>query len=92
MKNLPVIDDNLLLGSPAVVWQGMSFSEIQKEICRLKKRQNIISNFTNHLKLSSTCDFGEYEKFCDLISTEGVDPILWIECAIENVEYAIDGG
>ncbi len=91
MKSHQAIDDNLLFSSPALVWRGMSIAEIEKEICHLKKRQSIISDFTNHLKNSSTCDFNEYIKFCDLISSEGVDPILWIQCTIENIEYVIEG-
>lgn len=76
--------------SPAIVWQGMSMSEIEKELQSLKKRQTIINRFVTHLKNCPECDYSEYEQFCDSISTEGVDPILWIEGAIENVELAIE--
>lgn len=90
MKNHLAYDDEVLFQSPAIIWQGMSNSEIEKELHSLKRRQDIINRFTNHVRTNFTCDPSEYERFCDLMLTEGVDPILWMIGTVENIDYVIE--
>ena len=84
--------NNEVLASPAIIWQGMSTSEINKELQRLKSRQQVINRFVAHLKAnpSSSIDYIEYERFCDLMLTDGVNPDLWIDSAVENIDYEIE--
>ena len=84
------MDDAELFDSPGLIWQGMSSSEIDKELERLQLRRNIIDHFVDHLKTNTKCDYVEYEKFCDLMLTESVNPNLWIEAAVENIDYEIE--
>jgi hypothetical protein len=86
MKNHQALNTDEIFASPAIVWRGMSFAEIESEIQALKRRQQIINQFVFHLTHNSVCDLNQFEKFCDLISSEGVDPDLWIGGVIENIE------
>lgn len=84
------MDDSDLFDSPGLIWQGMSSSEIDKELQRLQSRRTIIDRFVEHLKSNPTCDYSEYERFCDLMLTEGVNPNLWIDASIDNIDYEIE--
>ncbi|MEG4861226.1 hypothetical protein QUB75_27050 [Microcoleus sp. K1-B6] len=84
------MDDTELFDSPGLIWQGMSSSEIDKELERLQSRRSIIDRFVEHLKTNSFCSYNEYERFCDLMLTEGVNPNLWIDASIDNIDYEIE--
>ena len=84
------MDDSDLFDSPGLIWQGMSPSEIDTELKRLQSRRNVIDQFVEHLKTNPICESSEYERFCDLMLTEGVNPNLWIESAIDNIDYEIE--
>lgn len=68
----------------------MSVSEVETEIKRLKCRNQIINRFITHLRTDPIIDPNEYERFCDLILTEGVNPNLWINGVLENIDYEIE--
>lgn len=79
-----------LFESPSIIWQGMTNSELEAEFQRLKARQVAIDNFVKHLVTAPTCNYQEYEQFCDTMLTEGVNPNLWIDGVLENVDYEIE--
>ncbi len=84
------MEDFEIFDSPSLIWQGMSESEIDKEIQRLRSRRKIIDQFIKHLRTSETCDYSKYEQFCDLMITEGVNPNLWIDGVVETINYVIE--
>lgn len=89
MKNHLVFSDEVLFQSPAIIWRGMSGSQIEKELNSLKRRQNTINRFTELIR-ANTCEVDDYEEFCDLMLAENVDPILWIDGVVENIDYALE--
>lgn len=84
------MEDFEIFDSPSLIWQGMSESEIDKEIQRLRSRRKIIDRFVEHLRTNETCDYSEYEQFCDSMITEGVNPNLWIDGAVETIDHVIE--
>jgi hypothetical protein len=84
------MEDFEIFDSPSLIWQGMSKDEIDKEIQRLRFRHNTINRFVEHLKTNETCNYREYEQFCDTMLTAGVNPNLWIDGVIENIDYEIE--
>lgn len=84
------MEDFEIFDSPALIWQGMSEDELNKEIKQLRNRRTIIDRFVEHLRTNHTCDFSEYERFCDLMLTEGVNPNLWINGVVETIDYEIE--
>lgn len=68
----------------------MSESELKAEFQNLKLRQSAINHFVKHLTTSSTCNYQEYEQFCDTMLTVGVNPNLWIDGAVENIDCEIE--
>ncbi len=89
MKNHLVYNE-LILASPSIIWCGMSESELEAELQNLKLRQNAISHFVEHLTTSLTCNYQEYEQFCDIMLTAGVNPNLWIDGVVENIDCEIE--
>ena len=89
MRNHPVYNESIL-ASPSIIWQKMSESELKAEFQNLKLRQSAINHFVKHLTTSSTCNYQEYEQFCDTMLTVGVNPNLWIDGAVENIDCEIE--
>lgn len=84
------MEDFEIFDSPTLIWQGMSENEINQEIAKLRSRRQIIDRFIDHIKTTPSCDPAEYEHFCDLMLTEGVNPNLWIEAAVKNIDHEIE--
>ncbi len=90
MRNHLVHNNELILASPSIIWQGMSESELKAEVQNLQLRQNAINRFVKHLATTPTCDLQEYEQFCDIMLTTGTNPNLWIDGVNENIDYEIE--
>jgi hypothetical protein len=90
MKSHPACNDELIFASPSIIWQGMSATELEAEFRNLQSRKNAIDCFVKHLTTSSICDFQKYEEFCDTMLAAGVNPNLWIDGVLENIDYEIE--